>query len=119
MATAIKLTYEEAQEAEFRLAQNARNQQASLDDLLAQRATRVSLRHSIKQFDAKKHGGIALQVNSDHLTIANTLYGTTRGQAEALAEFKAHDKKPQRMKNFTPASVRRMRTLAAKIADQA
>lgn len=120
MKKLIELTIQQAKDMEFRLETNARNQSASLDDMMAQRQVRVNLRHSIKQFDAEKHGGIALAVNSHHIPIANALYGTARGMKEAVAEFKQHDRKIKRHADFgRRQGDKRMKALAVKIADAA
>jgi hypothetical protein len=118
MKNLITMNVQQAKDMEFRLETNARNQQASLDDLLAQRQVRVSLRHSIKQYDSAKHGGIALQVNSHHVGIANALYGTARGMQDAVAEFKQHDRKIKRHADFgRRQGEKRMKALAVQVAD--
>lgn len=120
MKNVIKLTVQQAKDMEFRLETNARNQEASLDDMLAQRQTRLSLRHSIKNFDAEQHGGIALEVRTHHISLANALYGTSRGQSAAREEFKRHDRKLGRHADFgRRQGDKRMKALAAKIADMA
>lgn len=120
MKTLITMTAQDAKDAEFRLETNARNQKASLDDLLAQRQTRLVLRHSLKQFDGDVHQGIALVVNSDHIGIANALYGTARGQADAVAEFKQHDRRIKRHVDFSRRKGdKRMKALAVQIAEAA
>jgi hypothetical protein len=116
----IELTIQQVQELEFRLETNTRNQQMSLDDLLAQRQTRLSLRHSMAQFDPAEHAGVALVVNTHHIALANATYGSARGMKQAVAEFKQHDRKQQRHLDFDRSGAeKRMKDLAVQIAEAA